>query len=169
MDMNKKGWLRLVILLSAAWIIIISGIALYEYSVAPSPETLSFRPQSEPVEAYIFLHVIGWKLSPSISGIALVLNKQKLIKYLFLPLVILWSSFLFIYFGGSWVKAGFNNGSKIIKERNDRFTHEKSQTNDIIENNSLTKVIFLKFMAISALILIWSLVLGLLNASDLRL
>lgn len=104
-SMKIGGWTRLVILVSAAWIIAVCGVALYEllhwaptelnpsgkqfffYYYSDTSASSGFHPLLKGFKTREFIEVLGW------------------------PLAALWATYFLLAKGTRWVRQGFKDTS----------------------------------------------------------
>jgi len=101
--MKISGWTRLLILLSAVWVIAVSGVAAYEQ--------LHWVPtESDPSGNQFFFYYYP---DPSVSSGFIPLIKgfkaAEFFEALGWPLAALWVGYLLLLFGGRWVRRGFKD------------------------------------------------------------
>jgi hypothetical protein len=103
--MNKKGWIRLVALISLAWLIGVSGLAIYE--------KLAWEPTGSDLKGHqvFFYYYPDPTKDKGFIPLLKDFNEMKFIHALIWPVLFLWVVYGFVYFGGRWVYAAFKQKS----------------------------------------------------------
>ena len=99
--MNRlRGWIRLGLVLSAAWVMFICGLAAYEYFTTSSSHDAHWFVTYEPEVPVPNLDLL------------LVQPRLKIVPFFlaaFMPLVVTWTLVPLIAWAVSWVRAGFKS------------------------------------------------------------
>jgi len=98
---SRRGWIRLGIVLSVGWAVLIGAFATYEYFLAPSSD-----------EHWFVAYVPGSEVDPKNPGFIPDVPSLKvgpLLTTLFLPLAVVWAATPLVVWAISWVRAGFRS------------------------------------------------------------
>jgi hypothetical protein len=108
-----NGWVRLGLVLSAVWILVVSVVAGYElvnpkfggsksvFAYTDIPVGTKWNCEGDPWDH-------NWENDPSVKKVT-VIRSQKLLAYLFIPVSGVWLLAVGFIFAVRWVRAGFNH------------------------------------------------------------
>lgn len=100
--MKLSGWARIVVLVSATWVVGVCGVALYEWlHWAPTGENLNEN-------QFFFNYYTESTVKAGFKPLIKVFNAKSFAGTMGWPLGLLWVSYFFISRGGRWVRKGFN-------------------------------------------------------------
>lgn len=103
--MKTKGWIRLVVLLSLAWIVGVSGLAMYEmFTWAPTGHNLDGK-------QIFFYYYVDPDIHEGFIPITKDFNEKRYFRLLIWPLLTIWIVYGFIDYGARWVIKGFKKKS----------------------------------------------------------